>query len=62
MKRAVWLQEDQWELIGTILLVASADIREEVSRATRPMTRNVVHWCINHIDEIVKTIKKGQPS
>lgn len=60
-RRAVYLREDQWELIDRILDVAGSDLCEDVRLGTKGMTRAAVHWCIARVEEIRYLIKESAP-
>jgi hypothetical protein len=59
-KRAVWLRDDQWDLIDQILETAISDLREDVRLGTKSLTRAAVHWCVSHIAEIRDTISAAK--
>lgn len=47
-KRAVWLREDQWELVDAILSVAASN---NLSNGTA-ISRVALDWCVARIAEI----------
>jgi hypothetical protein len=56
-RRAVYLREDQWELIDAILNVSASNLHEDVRLATKQLTRATVYWCVTRIAEIRDAIK-----
>lgn len=52
-RRAVYMRDDQWELIETLLEAALRDIGEDL-RFNRPSVpgRHVLHWATGRINEV----------
>jgi len=55
-RRAVWLREDQWELVNAILSVAASN---NLTDGTA-ISRVALDWCVTRIAEIRDAIEAAQ--